>query len=194
MSTSSKNSLTEKNHDLPYPDAETEYNNVADEDERHINHNDFDDHNESIKEYEYEISHKPHRKPFYRRKKVIITCLVGTVIFLAIFIPLLILVIIPKVAQSLLNSSSMEIMQLNMTNPGETALTVSVSARVGGIPKIFSADLEFTDRVLVHWQNQAIGSMNLDPVKVKGGKGDIMQGTGFNIENKEAFAAFAKDM
>jgi hypothetical protein len=125
---------------------------------------------------------------------VIITCAVGTVIFLAIFIPLLILVIIPKVAQALLNSSSMEIKQLNMTNPGETALTVSVAAQVGGIPKIFSADLEFTEQVLVYWKDQAIGSMNLDPVKVKSGKGDILQVSGFTIENKEAFAAFAKDM
>lgn len=125
---------------------------------------------------------------------MIITCAVGTVIFLAIFIPLLILVIIPKVAQALLNSSSMEIKQLNMTNPGETALTVSVAAQVGGIPKIFSADLEFTEQVLVYWKDQVIGSMNLDPVKVKSGKGDLLQVSGFTIENKEAFAAFAKDM
>lgn len=192
MPTSTKNPPTETRQGLPFPEAETEYNSLTGENE-HRNDKDIDDH-DSFKEYEYDSAHKPHRPPFYRRKRVIVTCIVGTIIFLAIFIPLLILVIIPKVAQSLLNSSSMEIKQLNMTNPGETALTVSVAAQVGGIPKIFSASMEFTEQVLVHWHDQVIGSMNLDPVDVKGGKGDILQVAKFTIENKDAFAAFAKDM
>lgn len=185
--TSSNNLLNEKSQDLPFPDAETEYSSVADK-EREVGDN------ESFREYEYDSAHKPHQPPFYRRKKVIWTCVIGTIIFLAIFVPLLIFVIIPKIAQSMLNSSSMSILQLNMTNPGETSLTVSVSAEVGGIPKIFSADMEFTEKVMVHWNGQVIGSMGLDPVHVSGGKGSILQSTAFAIENKDAFAAFAKDM
>ncbi|KAK3829866.1 MAG: hypothetical protein JOS17DRAFT_747849 [Linnemannia elongata] len=185
--TSSSNLVNEKGQDLPYPDADTEYNSVS-EKERETGDN------ESFREYEYDSAHKPHQPPFYRRKKVIWTCVLGTIIFLAIFIPLLIFVIIPKIAQAMLNSSSMSILQLNMTNPGETSLTVSVSAEVGGIPKIFSADMEFTEKVLVSWNGQAIGSMSLDPVHVSGGKGNILQSTAFAIVNKDAFAAFAKDM
>ncbi|KAF9909672.1 hypothetical protein BX616_011090 [Lobosporangium transversale] len=197
--TSSKESLNEK--ELPYTDAETEYKSISDDNsyskERSNNHaiDDYavNDH-ESFQDYEYDSPQKPIRKPFYRRKKVIVCCTVGTVIFLAVFIPLLLFVILPKIAQSLLNSSSMEIKQLNMTNPGETSLTVSVAAQVGGIPKIFSAEMEFTEQVLVHWQGKVIGSMSLDPVHVKGGKGDILQATGFSIEDKDAFEAFVKDM
>lgn len=191
MPSSSKNSLTEKHNTLPFGEHEVEYNSVSDdhdEKDRQI-----EDH-ESFREYEYDSAHKPHRVPFYRRKKVIWTCVAGTVIFLAIFIPLLIFVIIPKIAQLLLNSSDMVIQQLNMTNPGETALTVSVAAQVQGIPKIFSADLEFTDEIQVFWNQKQIGAMNLDPVQVKGGKGAIHQSTGFKITDTGSFAAFAKEM
>ncbi|KAG0271040.1 hypothetical protein BGZ95_001220 [Linnemannia exigua] len=190
--TSSNNLLNEKGQDsshLPYPEAETEYSSVDGGDKERQ-----EGENESFREYEYDSAHKPHQPPFYRRKKVIWTCVIGTIIFLAIFVPLLIFVIIPKIAQAMLNSSSMTILQLNMTNPGETSLTVSVSAEVGGIPKIFSADMEFTEKVMVHWQQQIIGSMKLDPVHVSGGKGQILQATSFTIEDKNAFAAFAKDM
>ncbi|KAF9089318.1 hypothetical protein BGX23_006771 [Mortierella sp. AD031] len=188
--TSSNNLLNEKDsRDMPFPEAETEYSSVSGDREKQLG----GDH-ESFQEDEYNSPHKPHQPPFYRRKKVIWTCVAGTVVFLAIFVPLLILVIIPKIAQAILNSSSMLILQLNMTNPGETSLTVSVSAEVGGIPKIFSADMEFSEMVMVHWNSQVIGSMALDPVHVSGGKGQILQETSFTIENKEAFAAFAKDM
>ncbi|KAG0344028.1 hypothetical protein BG004_004799 [Podila humilis] len=188
MSSSSKNSLTEKHKELPYDDAETEYRSVVGEDDK-----EFDDH-ESFREYEYDSATKPHRTPLYRRKKFIWGCVIATIIFLAIFVPLLILVIIPKIAQSLLDSSDMVIQQLNMTNPGETALSVSVAADVQGIPKIFSADLAFTEELKIFWHNKQIGAMNLTPVKISGGKGQIQQSTGFTIADKEAFADFVKEM
>ena len=195
---SSVNEKQEEDTTLPYTEAETEYSSIAGDEvhlkrETNTDYVDEDDH-ESFREYEYDSAHKPLQPPFYRRKRVLVTCAIGTVVFLAIFVPLLILVIIPKIAQSLLNTSQMEILQLNMTNPGESALTVSVAAQVKGIPKIFSAELIFTDTIMVHWEDQAIGSMNLDPVQVKGGKGDILQSTGFTIQDKAAFAAFAKTM
>ncbi|KAF9933286.1 hypothetical protein FBU30_005870 [Linnemannia zychae] len=184
---SSRNNLVSDNdQDLPYPENETEYSSEAGAKEA-------GDH-ESFREYEYDSVTKPYQQPFYRRKKVIWTCLIGTIVFLAIFIPILILVIIPKVAQHMLDTSSMNILQLNMTNPGETAVTVSVSAEVGGIPKIFTADMDFTEKVTVSWKNQVIGSMSLTPVHVSKGKGAIQQSTTFAIENKDAFAAFAQDM
>ncbi|KAI1319608.1 hypothetical protein EDD11_003601 [Mortierella claussenii] len=207
MSSSSKNSFNEKESRFPYMDAEIEYNSTTTDirsngncthgahdpkPERDIDA--YDNDPKSFNEYEHDSAQKPYRKPFHRRKTVIVCCAVGTFIFLAVFIPLLIFIILPKIAQSLLNSSSMEILQLNMTNPSENALTISVQAQVGGIPKIFSADMEFTEQMMVHWQGQVIGSMSLDPVHVKGGKGTIKQMTGFAIEGKNAFAAFVKDM
>ncbi|KAF9202982.1 hypothetical protein BGZ49_006912 [Haplosporangium sp. Z 27] len=186
---SSKQSINEKESHLPYAESETDYKSIAEPNDHH--HEKDED---EFEEYEYDTPIKPTRKPIYRRKRVIICCAVGVVVFLAIFIPLLIYVILPKVAQLLLNSSSMEIMQLNMTSPGETSMTVSVAGQVGGIPKIFSANLDFTQEIVVNWNGSAIGSMNLEPIQVKSGQGEISQITGFTILNKDAFANFAKAM
>ncbi|KAF9400526.1 hypothetical protein BGZ76_007693, partial [Entomortierella beljakovae] len=171
--------MTTSKTSLPYDDQETDYQSVI-----------HDKEEDELNEYEYDNATRPTPKPFYRRKRVIVACAVGTVIFLAAFIPLFIFVILPKIAQVLLNSASMEIKQLNMTSPGETAMTVSVAAQVGGIPKIFSANLEFTQKIEIDWNGKTIGSMDLDPVQVKSGKGDILQSTPFAIEDKDAFTAF----
>ncbi|KAG0055970.1 hypothetical protein BGZ83_006737 [Gryganskiella cystojenkinii] len=196
--TFTKSSVNEKDDaSFPYPEAETEYSSVTGDHDTPLTRNkegEVDDDHESFMEYEYDSPHKPLQPPFYRRKRVLVTCAIGTIVFLAIFVPLLILVIIPKIAQSLLNTSQMEIIQLNMTNPGESALTVSVAAQVMGIPKIFSAEMVFEETIIVHWNGVAIGSMNLDPVHVKSGKGDISQSTGFTILDKTAFTEFAKTM
>ncbi|KAF9585476.1 hypothetical protein BGW38_002192, partial [Lunasporangiospora selenospora] len=194
MPSSSKASLTEKDDSrLPYPNNETEYRSITAE-KRPVNDDLNNDDHESFQEHEYASEHPPRQKPFYRRKRVLITCAIGTVIFLAIFIPLLILVIIPKIAQALLDSSSMQVKQLNMASPAEEQMSVAVTAQVGGIPKIFSAELSFTEDVQVFWKDGLIGTMTLSPVSVKGGKGDIQQETGFKIVNGQLFAAFAKEM
>lgn len=177
---------------LPYDEDETEYQDY--------NHNrsgaphgyDHPDEHESF--HEYESHHKPHQTPFYRRRRVWLFCGIATVIFLAIFIPILIKFIIPAIAQSMMNNSEMKVVQLNMTDPGETSMTVSVLASVGGIPKLFSASMEFTEAVVVSWNRIEIGSMTLGTVHVSKGKGDILQATTFQILNTTAFGEFAKVM
>ncbi|KAF9956816.1 hypothetical protein BGZ72_002411 [Mortierella alpina] len=186
MPSSSRNSLTEKDDlDLPYSEAETDYHSIAAKTE---------DEFAEFEEYEEKTPRIKVTVPFYRRKTVILGCSVLTILFLAIFVPLLIYVIIPKIAQLMLNSATMDIKQINMTDPTETSIGLSIDAQVGNILKIISAELQFTEDIQVYWQGQAIGSMSLDAVHVKSGKGAIMQTTGFTILNATAFSAFVSDM
>lgn len=177
---------------LPYDEDETEYQNCTQNLSGAPHENDLPDEHESF--HEYESRHKPHLTPFYRRRRVWKFCGIATVIFLAIFIPILIKFIIPAIAQMMMNNAEMKVVQLNMTDPGETSMTVSVLASVGGIPKLFSTSMEFTEAVVVSWNGIEIGSMTLGTVHVSKGKGDILQTTTFKILNTQAFGDFAKVM
>ncbi|KAF9904307.1 hypothetical protein EC991_002858 [Linnemannia zychae] len=203
--TASSESMREKlrpsrtrSEDLPYNEDETEYldvtgpsHNDTTTKEAHHDDDEIEDH-ESF--HEYSTTQKPYKKPIYRRKRYVIGCLVGTVIFLAIFIPLFLKFALKPIGQHMMNKASMTVVQLNMTEPQETQMTVSVLASVGGIPKIFSATMEFTDKVEVSWEGWLIGSMTLGSVHVSGGKGDILQSTTFQIVNTTAFSQFAEVM
>ncbi|KAF9142529.1 hypothetical protein BG015_000771, partial [Linnemannia schmuckeri] len=189
-----------RSEDLPYDEDETEYLDVtgpSSTTHRHTkemttrHEEEFEEH-ESF--HEYLTTQKPYKKPIYRRKRYVISCLVGTIIFLAIFIPLFLKFALKPIAQLMMNSASMTVVQLNMTEPQETQMTVSVLASVGGIPKIFSATMEFTEKVEVSWEGYLIGSMTLGTVHVSKGKGDILQSTTFQIVNTTAFSQFAKVM
>ncbi|KAF9287309.1 hypothetical protein BGZ88_008677 [Linnemannia elongata] len=184
-----------RSENLPYDEDETEYLDVTGPStttkEAHHDEEEFEEY-ESF--HEYSTTQKPYKKPIYRRKRYVIGCLVGTVIFLAIFIPLFLKFALKPIAQLMMNSASMTVVQLNMTEPQETQMTVSVLASVGGIPKIFSATMEFTDKVEFSWEGWLIGSMTLGTVHVSKGKGDILQSSTFQILNTTAFSQFAKVM
>jgi len=182
--------LASSTEDLPYKDEETDYQDAAKDHSQGQEH-EFEEY-ESF--HEYNSVHKPYRKPIYRRKRYIVGCLVATVVFLAIFIPLFLKFALPAIAQVMMNKAGMNVLQLNMTNPGETEMTVSVLATVSGIPKLFSASMEFTKTVDIAWDGYLLGNMSLATVYVKKGKGDILQTTTLQIQNTTAFGEFAKVM
>jgi len=160
------------------------------------------DKSDSFEEYEheYETAKRPYPKPFYKRKKFWGICVLSTIVFLAIFIPLLLIVIIPKVAQLVMNSSTMQILQMNMTNPQERSIQVSVDAAIVGIPSIFAATVEFQAPVKVFWVQSGIaqpqvGTMQLGTIKKRAfAKAEFTQQTTFQIEDPALFGEFAKVM
>lgn len=157
---------------------------------------------ESFQGYEYESSIRPHQRPFYRRRKFWVFCLISTVVFLAIFIPLLLIVILPKVAQAMINGSTMNIIQMNMTNPQETSVQVSVQAAIEGIPSLFAATVEFLEPAQVFWvrdgsggQTPKVGQMSLGVIEKKAfAKAEFTQATAFQIADPVLFGEFAKVM
>lgn len=188
MSTGSDEHLTEKavahkasssEEDLPYSAKETEYN---------------DDKDDGFDEYDEEYGHAAEKRVrFYKTKRFWIRCLVILVILLAILIPLIIFVILPKLVQSIVNHSEMSMNQLNMTDASETGMKVSLT---GGISNagIFPATIEFPEPIVVSWEGRQLGSMKMSAVKASGGSATIVDSTTFTIIDKEAFGTFAKEM
>ncbi|KAF9103461.1 hypothetical protein BGX27_010563 [Mortierella sp. AM989] len=189
MSTSSHENLTEKNHrdflskstskeDLPYSAAEVEYKDETD---------DFDTYEE---EWEHTVEK---RKRFYQRKRFWVKCILITIVILAIFIPLIIFVILPKLVQHIVDGSDMSMNQLNMTDVTENDMKVSISGGIGNAG-IFPATIEFPEPIIVSWEGRKLGSMNMASVKASGGKASILDSTTFSIIDKDAFATFSKEM
>lgn len=133
------------------------------------------------------------RKRFYQTKRFWIRCALITIVILAIFIPLLLFVILPKLVQSIVNHSTMSMTQLNMTDATESDVKVSLT---GGIANagIFPATIDFPEPILVQWEGKTLGKMRMSSVSASGGKADIVDSTTFTIVDKEAFTTFAKAM
>ncbi|KAG0230133.1 hypothetical protein BGW42_001120 [Actinomortierella wolfii] len=163
---------------------------------------DYDDDDEK-RMFEYESKHKPLPTPFYKRRRFWCRCCGATVIFVAIFVPVFIFVLLPLIAQQMLNSSDMIIQQLNLTSLTETSAEASVRASMKGIPTIMSAQVDFLEDVKVFWDtdgqksSQPMGSMKLGTVVMpRGAKGGAMieQQTTFKILDPDRFGFFAKEM
>ncbi|KAF9285775.1 hypothetical protein BGZ68_003559 [Mortierella alpina] len=143
---------------------------------------------------EAEEIHKAQKSPrFYKRKGFWMFCIATTIILLAIVIPLVILVILPKLVQSIVNHSTMSLAQINMTDATETSTKVSLAGTVGNAG-IFSATIDFPEPIAVAWEGRPIGSMTMSSIKASGGKGSIAEKTMFMISDKDAFSDFAKKM
>lgn len=169
------------------------------------NHNEKTNNSDSLflsddQEFEYETDEKPYKAPFYRRKRFWWICSGSTAVFLCIFIPILIIYIIPALCQLIMDSSTMSILQLNMTEPQEKQIKVSVDAAVMGIPTIFAAKIEFLEPIQVFWmrepgQEPKVGLLNLGEIDKKAGeKARFVQSTTFQIMDPVLFGEFAKVM
>ncbi|KAI9241857.1 MAG: hypothetical protein BYD32DRAFT_404810 [Podila humilis] len=152
---------------------------------------DYNDEKEAMDEEYGHAAEK--RKRFYQTKRFWIRCALITIVVLAIFIPLLLFVILPKLVQSIVNHSTMSMTQLNMTDATETDVKVSLT---GGIANagIFPATIDFPEPILVQWEGKTLGSMRMSSVSASGGKASIVDTTTFTIVDKEAFTTFAKAM
>ncbi|KAI7817253.1 hypothetical protein BC939DRAFT_532922 [Gamsiella multidivaricata] len=162
--------------------------------------NDDDGGMKSFVEYENEASIKPYQKPFYRRRRFWWTCTISTALFLVIILPLFLIVILPKIAQAMINTSTMKISQMNMTDPQERSVQVSVEAAILGIPSMFAAKVEFQTPVQVYWVREQgdqtkVGQMNLDTIEKRAfSKAQFTQATVFEIVDSHLFGEFAKVM
>ncbi|KAL1915516.1 uncharacterized protein VTP21DRAFT_6640 [Calcarisporiella thermophila] len=151
------------------------------------------DYDNMVEEIDYQTEKPPMKTPFYKTRRFWIIAVAVTAGLLAIFIPLIIFVFFPLIAQSIVNNSGLDVQVANLTSPKESGFQLGMKAaltRTGPFP----GDLEFTKPVTVKWQDKELGVMVLPSVAVAGGSGQLETATDFQISDPAAFAEFTKEM
>ncbi|KAF9434666.1 hypothetical protein BGZ76_007638 [Entomortierella beljakovae] len=154
----------------------------------------YDEREEEYQEFEeYDEVTKPKTQPFYKRRKYWIFCAIITVIVVCVAVPLALFVILPKVAQTILNHSTMAFNSIQITNPQNTSLDMSMDGTLGNTGP-FSATIKFPEPIEVYYKDVLLGSMNLPDTKASGGKGALIAQATFSISDEAAFGSFSADM
>ncbi|KAG0305312.1 hypothetical protein BGZ97_001149 [Linnemannia gamsii] len=154
----------------------------------------YDERDEDYQEFEeYDEVTKPATRPFYKRRKYWYFCAVMTVLAIAIGVPLALFVILPKVAQLILNNSTMSFKNIQITNPTNTSLQMSMDGDLGNTGP-FAATIEFPEPIKVFYGDTELGDMTLPPTKASGGSGKLVADAQFNIKDQGAFGSFSADM
>ncbi|KAF8929564.1 hypothetical protein EDD21DRAFT_382808 [Dissophora ornata] len=163
---------------------------------KEVEHQDlpYDEEEEDYHEFEeYDEVTKPQTRPFYKRRKYWIFCAIMTVITIAIAVPIALFVILPKVAQVILNNSEMSFKSIQITNPTNTSLQMSMDGSLSNTGP-FSATIKFPEPIDVYYNDVLLGSMNLPDTKASGGKGSLVADAAFGINDATAFGSFSADM
>ncbi|KAF9998936.1 hypothetical protein BGZ80_009159 [Entomortierella chlamydospora] len=154
----------------------------------------YDEREEDYHEFEeYDEVTKPKTRPFYKRRKYWIFCAIMTVIAIAVGVPLALFVILPKVAQVILNNSTMSFNSIQITNPTNTSLDMNMDGILGNTGP-FSATIKFPEPIRVYYNDTLLGSMSLPDTKASGGHGSLLAQASFNIDDEAAFGSFSSDM
>ncbi|KAF8947987.1 hypothetical protein BGZ47_006984 [Haplosporangium gracile] len=156
-------------------------------------------------EYEDYPTSKKKQRPqtlkarFLSRKRFWYTwCCCTFLALLLILLPIIYFIFLPNLVQSIVNGAQMQMDQLNITEPTETGMWVSLKGGVkhGGL---FPATIVFPEAVVVSWvgpKERVLGKMEgLEEVDILGGQGEIVDGRmQFVILDKAAFSDFAKEL
>ncbi|KAF9979715.1 hypothetical protein BGZ75_009304 [Mortierella antarctica] len=159
-----------------------------------VEHLPYDERDEDYHEFdEYDEVTKPQTQPFYKRRRYWIFCAIMTVITLAVAVPIALFVILPKVAQVILDHSTMSFNSIQITNPTNTSLDMSMDGSLGNTGP-FAATIKFPEPIQVFYNEQLLGSMTLPETKASGGSGTLLAQAPFTISDATAFGSFSADM
>jgi hypothetical protein len=164
--------------------------------------------NDGLEEYS-EKPPAPVNRPFYKKKKYWIICSIVTVIVVVVAVLLILFVAFPKIAQSTMNHSTIEVNTAQITfEPPATQSGLQARAEVADANSTFymhmvtdlkntgpfSAQIKFEDNVQVIYNNTVLGTITLPETHIGGGKGSIDTVTPFVISDIAAFTAFSRYM
>ncbi|KAF9421486.1 hypothetical protein BGZ94_008824 [Podila epigama] len=154
----------------------------------------YDERDEDYHEFEeYDEVTKPAAQPFYKRRKYWIFCAIMTVITVAIAVPVGLFVVLPAIAQHILDGSTMSFNNIQITEPTNTTLKMAMDGALGKTGP-FPATIKFPEPIEVYYNEALLGSMTLQDTKASGGKGALLDTTVFTIKDEAAFGSFSADM
>ncbi|KAF1802885.1 hypothetical protein V8B55DRAFT_1045444 [Mucor lusitanicus] len=175
-------------------------------------HNDQDGlRNDDLMEEYSEKAAPPPKQKFYKKKRYWIICSITTVIVVVVAVVLALYVIFPKIAQSLMNKSKIDVTAAGITFTKPDALANQVYAKRDGDDMNstfymnmesalsdtgpFHASIKFHNPVQIFYNESYLGDIFLyNETSIGGGHGTLNAITPFLIRDQAAFAAFAKTM
>ncbi|KXS20027.1 hypothetical protein M427DRAFT_131464 [Gonapodya prolifera JEL478] len=129
-----------------------------------------------------------------RARRWAFCCLATSAILAAILIPIIVIVIAPKIAQALINGSTIQFISTDIMDPREDGFTLKLLAKIentGFLP----AHIDFPYPVNLSYQDTLILNLPLGGVDATPRDGATINTTvGATIANADAFAAFAKKL
>ncbi|KAG0340010.1 hypothetical protein BG000_000865 [Podila horticola] len=143
---------------------------------------------------EYEDVKQPERPKFYRRKKFWMFCIPNAIIAIIIAVVLALYVIMPKIAQGLMNKSEINLEMIDITNPAPTGMDIVMKGKMTKTGP-FHADISFPGLVTVLWNDKELGTTEIPGTSsASGGSGDLNLESKFVITNEAAFTEFSSFM
>ncbi|KAG0306731.1 hypothetical protein BGZ99_001699, partial [Dissophora globulifera] len=149
-------------------------------------------HNEEFDEYE--DAKQPAPTKFYRRRKFWMFCIPNMIISLIVAVVLGLYVIMPKVAQHLMNNASINFSEIDIANVTATSMDVVIRGNLQNTGP-FHADISFPEIVVISWNGIELGTTEI-PGKstASGGHGTLDLQSSVTISNSTAFTEFSSYM
>ncbi|KAG0212765.1 hypothetical protein BGX28_005611 [Mortierella sp. GBA30] len=155
------------------------------EDDEDRQHEEFD---------EYDDVKQPTRPKFYRRRKFWICCIPTTIIGIIVAVILALYVIMPKIAQGLMNKATINFSQIDITNPSATSMDIVMQGEMKNTGP-FHAEITFPGTVTVSWQGKVLGTTQIPGTSsASGGHGTLDLQSSFTVTDPTAFAEFSSYM
>ncbi|KAF9111503.1 hypothetical protein BGX27_004821 [Mortierella sp. AM989] len=143
---------------------------------------------------EYDDVKQPAPQKFYRRRKFWICCIPTTIVVIIIAVILALYVIMPKIAQGLMNNATINFSQIDITNPSLTTMDLVMQGEMGNTGP-FHADISFPGPVKVSWNGIELGTTEIPgSSSAAGGRGTLDLQSSFTITNSSAFTEFSAFM
>ncbi|OZJ03376.1 hypothetical protein BZG36_04495 [Bifiguratus adelaidae] len=160
-------------------------------------------HARGVSEQPVAQTEKPRR--FYRKRKFWYICVPVNVILIIVIVLITLFVILPKIAQIIINGSSLTVnkVAISFQNPSSSSPSKrdttdynstfwqTLDAKLSNTGP-FSATIDFPNPINVQWEGNNLGSLTLDSVYVSGGGGSFTQTKQFNVTDQNTFANFTK--
>ncbi|KAG0042499.1 hypothetical protein BGZ83_000392 [Gryganskiella cystojenkinii] len=143
---------------------------------------------------EYDDVKQAERPKFYRRRKFWYFCIPNAIIALIVAVLLALYVIMPKIAQDLMNKATINFSSIDITDPSPTTMSI---AMIGKMEKTgpFSAEISFPETVHVSWNGVELGTTDIPGTsKASGGEGSLNLASAFKVTNATAFTEFSSYM
>ncbi|KAF9174632.1 hypothetical protein BGX21_006210 [Mortierella sp. AD011] len=151
-----------------------------------------DPHNDEFEEYE-EVK-QAERPKFYRRRKFWMFCIPSTIVIVVVAVVLILYVIMPKIAQGLMNKATINFSQIDISNPSPTSMDIVMQGDMKHTGP-FHVEISFPGTVDVSWNGIQLGTTEIPGTSsASGGHGSLDLQSSFSVTNSSAFAEFSSYM